>query len=66
LAAAPPIAFDAASEPLAISVNLYQPFPATVALHLASLFNYPRFLAKRDELAGTALCRFLICLSAAK
>jgi hypothetical protein len=34
--AAPPIAFDAASQPLAIAVNnLDELFPATVALHLS-------------------------------
>ena len=35
LAARPLIAFDAAGEQLAITVNLDQPFPATVALHLS-------------------------------
>src|SRR5262245_60094625 len=31
-AAAPPIAFDAAGQPLATTVNFDKPFPATVAL----------------------------------
>jgi hypothetical protein len=57
---APSIAFGAAGKALAIPLNLDKSFSATVALHLASFFNYPRFLAKRDELVRPALHRFFV------
>src|SRR5262245_46828784 len=59
--AAPPVALHAASQPLAITVNLDEPFPATVALHLATLLDDPRLLPERDELARSALHCFLEC-----
>jgi hypothetical protein len=43
LAAAPSIAFDAAGESFAVAVDLDNVFPAAVAMHLATLLDYPRF-----------------------
>jgi hypothetical protein len=52
--AAPSIAFDAASQPLAIAVNLDELFPATVALHLAPL-DALKEMPRRNDGAGFSL-----------
>ena len=51
----PTIALDAADQSLAKTVDLDKAFPATVAVHLATLFDYPSLLTQRDELPRPAL-----------
>ena len=64
-ATAPAIAFDTADQSLAITGDLDKPFPATVAVQLATLLNYPRLLPQRDELSRSALHCLLVSTACA-